>query len=111
MESVLKTILCTNKGNANVLLNELKSSELLNDLPEDVKGGFISQVLMAIPFLRNRLSGHGQGETRIDVVEEYAELSLNIAGSTILFLLRKYLESNSLSTEKTDNNEKIGRAH
>lgn len=106
MESVLKTILCTNKGNASDLLNKLKSSELINDLPEEVKGGFISQVLMAVPFLRNKLSGHGQGEEKVCIAEEYAELSLNIAGSIILFLVKKFLKNNkTFEEEQIVNNE------
>jgi hypothetical protein len=101
MESILKTILDIDEGNASYLLSKLKDSRFIEDLAEEYRGGFTSQVLMAVPFLRNKLGGHGQGNDRISVSVEYAELALNLSSSIILFLLQKH----SLEEHKEDNFE------
>lgn len=60
-ESVLKTVLKHEDGNASVLIREFADSGFLDDLPESCRHPFAETVLKSLPFLRNRLGGHGQG--------------------------------------------------
>lgn len=41
------------------LIKELGAQGFFDVLPEFVRGGFMDQVLKALPFLRNKLGGHG----------------------------------------------------
>src|SRR5882724_11168590 len=47
------------KYNGDKLIKELGSQGFFDDLPESVRSGFMDQVLKALPFLRNKLGGHG----------------------------------------------------
>ena len=47
---------------------------------------------MCLPFLRNRLAGHGQGEIVIEVPRGYAELAVHLCGSLIQFCVKRALE-------------------
>lgn len=92
-ESVLKTVLKREDGNASVLIREFADSGFLDDLPESYRRSFAETVLNGLPYLRNRLAGHGQGEDIIAVGKPYAQLALHLAGALILFVVEKYLES------------------
>lgn len=80
-------------GNASVLIREFADSGFLDDLPESYRRSFAETVLNGLPYLRNRLAGHGQGEDIIAVGKPYAQLALHLAGALILFVVEKYLES------------------
>lgn len=56
-ESVLKAILNRDTGNASTLVRELASTDFYANVPEEIKKAFGEQVLMSLPFLRNRLGG------------------------------------------------------
>ena len=43
-----------------------------------------------LPTLRNKTSGHGQGEEVVAIPEHYAEYAINLAATNIVFLVRTY---------------------
>ena len=90
-ESVLKTILCQDEGVAGDLIKTLAQNEILADVPENLKKAFESKVLQAVPLLRNKMGGHGQGQHVVVVSRELSELCLNLAGSVILYCVRRKL--------------------
>jgi hypothetical protein len=91
-ESVLKTILCRDTGSASTLIRELPDSGFFSDIPEAAARAFGDQVLMALPFLRNRLGGHGQGDAVLTVPRPYSELAVHLAATFILFATNKHLQ-------------------
>lgn len=93
-ESVMQAILGKNGGQAGDLIKELKGVGILDDLPSHLRGAFESKVLQTVPFLRNTLAGHGQGQQVVAVSRELAELCLHLTGSLILFCIRRHLVLN-----------------
>ncbi len=91
-ESVMKTLLKKEHGNAAELVRELMKSDLFKDLPRSLTSGFGEQILMTLPHLRNRLSGHGQGIEVVSVGRAYAALAVHLAGALNYFLVSKGLE-------------------
>lgn len=100
-ESTLKTVLEKNKGSAKDLLNEIASAGLFDDLPEEIAKGFGDKTFMILPFLRNRLAGHGQGEEIVELNAEYSRLAINLSASFNLFFINKHI------AKKTELNSKI----
>lgn len=100
MESVLKVILNCQSGNAAKLLKDLPDTGIFNDIPDSIAQSFGQSVFMALPFLRNRLGGHGQGDEVVSVSREYAELAIHIAGSFTHFLIQRYVK---MTTGKKEN--------
>lgn len=91
-ESVLKSILNRDTGNASTLIRDLPTTGFYAGVPEEVSKAFGEQVLMALPFLRNRLGGHGQGEEVVNVPRFYAELAIHLSASFMLFAMKRSLE-------------------
>jgi len=92
-ESVLKTILEKEEGNASALIREvIGQTGFAADLPERVRTPFGEQVLNSLPFLRNNLSGHGQGTEVVEAPRLYAELALHIAAAFNMFAVQKAIE-------------------
>jgi len=94
-ESVLKAILGCDSGNASQLLQQLADSDLLDDIPSSVSKAMTQSVFMALPFLRNRLGGHGQGAEVVEVPYSYAELAVHLAATFNLLLVKKHLTRHS----------------
>lgn len=92
MESLLKALLGREDGNASVLIRALHETEFYRDLPEPFAKAFGENVLMALPFTRNRLGGHGQGSEVVSVPRSFAELAVNLAGTFAVFLVKRHLE-------------------
>ena len=63
-----------------------------DDLPDTIKNGFAEQVLKSLPFLRNKLAGHGQGAKVVDVPLVYGELAIQLAARFHNFLISKHIE-------------------
>ncbi len=61
-------------------------------MPETIRAGFMDQVLRALPFLRNKLGGHGQGEDIVAIPPAYGDLAIQIAAAFQNFLITKHLE-------------------
>jgi HEPN domain-containing protein len=96
-ESALQSLLNQKGGTAGDLLKDLKKTDLLAGIPEEVRKVVVSKVLEALPVLRNNLAGHGQGEEHIEVPRAYGELAINLAATYIKFLLDLKRELPSLS--------------
>lgn len=92
LESVLKAVSGVESGNAAVLIRGLVDKGFYEGLPDDVARAFGEQVLMTLPFLRNRLGGHGQGTTVVEVPRLYGELAVHLAASFLLFVVHRSIQ-------------------
>ena len=103
-ESVLKVITGLSNVNADKLISELLTQGFFDDLPSDIRLGFKSQVMMAVPFLRNKLGGHGQGAAVVEVPEAYGELAIQLTAAFHNFLIAKHLErASAIAVPSADN--------
>ena len=97
-ESTMKSILIKlnidfdpQKDSANQLLKILYDNDVIYTHTQDFTNN-LRQVLQGLPTIRNNQSGHGQGLDPIKIHKSYAELSLHLAGSFIVFLISRYDE-------------------
>jgi hypothetical protein len=97
-ESVMKTIIGKDGGAADDLIKGLDKAGILDDLPKNLRRPFETKVLQTVPFMRNTLAGHGQGQQVTAVSRELAELCLHLTGALILFCIRRQLALNPAST-------------
>ena len=81
LESVLKVITNLENANANNLIEEMLNRGFFDDLPSEVRSGFAQNVMKSLPFLRNKLGGHGQGACVVEVPEIYGELTIQLAAA------------------------------
>lgn len=91
-ESVMKVMTGLQNANADQLIKAMQSQGYFDDLPESIRSGFAEQVMKTLPFLRNKLAGHGQGAEIVDVPVVYGELAVQLAATLHNFLLSKHLE-------------------
>src|SRR5947208_488844 len=91
-ESVMKVLTDIEHGNADKLIKTLLGRGYFDDLPESVRAGFADQVLKALPFLRNKLGGHGQGTAVMSIPQTYGQLAVQLAAAFHNFLISKHLE-------------------
>lgn len=99
MESVLKSLLERSDGNASTLIRQLYDSGFYDGMPDEFARSFGEQVLMALPFLRNRLGGHGQGPTIVDVPDAYGQLAIHLSAAFSHFLVRQWFQQNPREPE------------
>jgi hypothetical protein len=92
LESVIKAVSDTESGNASALVRGLADKGFYDGIPEDVGRAFGEQVLMALPFLRNRLGGHGQGANVLEVPRLYGELAVHLAATFIHFVVHRSVQ-------------------
>jgi len=57
-----------------------------DDIPGKNRRGFRDQVMKALPFPRNKLGAHGQGNKVIQAPKAYAQPAVHLAGSFIQFV-------------------------
>ena len=74
------------------LTDALLEEGFFDDLPEDQRGGLAKQVVGALPWLRNRLGGHGQGREPRPVSDPYARLALGLAAVFNEFIVTLAIE-------------------
>ncbi len=91
-ESVITVLTNLEHANGDRLIKELGAQGFLDDLPASVRAGFMDQVLKALPFLRNKLGGHGQGKNVVAIPPAYGDLAIQIAAAFQNFLITKHLE-------------------
>lgn len=91
-ESVMKVMTGMQHATADQLIKAMLSQKYFDDLPESIRSGFAAQVMKTLPFLRNKLAGHGQGAEIVDVPPVYGELAIQLAASFHNFLISKHLE-------------------
>ena len=101
-ESTLKTIVSQEDGNASSLIKELENTHFYDDLPDSITPGFGENVLMALPYIRNRFGGHGQGASVVEIPRSMSELSVHLAGTLILFLVKRHLELTEVENPPPD---------
>jgi AcrR family transcriptional regulator len=80
-ESVAKAVLGVTHGTARQLILQLKEKGYFDGLPEEHIDGFATNVLESVPWMRNRLGGHGQGKDAVELPAPYARLALNLAAA------------------------------
>jgi hypothetical protein len=91
-ESVMSVLTKLGNANGDRLIKELGAQGYFDDLPEAARAGFMDQVLRALPFLRNKLGGHGQGKDVVAIPPAYGNLAIQIATAFQNFLITKHLE-------------------
>ncbi|WP_313637991.1 STM4504/CBY_0614 family protein [Paenibacillus sp.] len=95
-ESTMKTICVRfrwemNTGQtASKLIETLVKNELIPTYIMAHMNGLRSVLESGIPSLRNKTSGHGQGEVPIALPEHYAAYALHLTASNIVFLVECY---------------------
>jgi hypothetical protein len=92
-ESTMKAI-CTKRNwtfratdAAKELIDVCLKNNLIPSLIQSHIGGVRAALESGIPTVRNRLSGHGQGATVVDVPLHYAAYMLHLTATTIQFLV------------------------
>ena len=91
-ESTAKAVLGVNHGTAKQLITKLKEEGYFDGLPDEYIDGFASNVLESVPWMRNRLGGHGQGRAAFEPPKTYAKLALHLAAALNQFLIELKLE-------------------
>ncbi len=91
-ESVMKVMTGLHHASADRLIREMLSQGYFDDLPESIRSGFAEQMMKTLPFMRNKLAGHGQGAEIVDVPVVYGELAMQLAAALHNFLITKHLE-------------------
>lgn len=91
-ESVVKALVGKESGNIRMLLLDLKEQGYFADVPDEHVDGFVENVLQALPWLRNRFGGHGQGRFKRALPPPYARLAVSLAASLNQFLIELELE-------------------
>ena len=93
-ESAMKTI-CAKRGfpydpvtdGAKKLISVLKENEYFPGYMEDHLNIVIKALENGAPTIRNKTSGHGQGEEIIEIPESYAEYVIGLVAVNIVFLV------------------------
>jgi hypothetical protein len=114
LESVMQALLGREHGAAKALLQHLVRGGYFDDLPDRLRQPFVAKVMDALPWMRNHLGGHGQGEKPVEVPQPYAELAADLASSISYFLISLRLQRDApegdLHTEKTVDDVKAAEA-
>jgi len=94
-ESVMK-IICTEKGWAFNLTDTSKKliqtcfqNELVPTFTQNQFTSLQNLLESGIPTIRNKLGGHGQGQTPQKVDDEMTRYAMNLTGSNIIFLIEQ----------------------
>jgi hypothetical protein len=97
-ESVMKTI-CKRKGwevadnaTAKPLINTLYENGLIPASLQTQFSSLRATLESGLPTVRNKNSGHGQGEKPIDLPPHLVAYALHLAATNILFLIESYKE-------------------
>jgi hypothetical protein len=92
-ESTMKAICSKRKwvfkptDTAKALIEVCFQNNLIPVLVQSHISGFRSTLESGIPTIRNKLAGHGQGATVIEVPPHYASYMLHLTATTIKFLV------------------------
>ncbi|MDP8226866.1 MAG: hypothetical protein P9L89_04405 [Candidatus Celaenobacter polaris] len=94
-ESTMK-IICKEKGwsydvndAAKKLINVCLQNNLIPNFTQNQFTSLRSLLESGIPTIRNKLGGHGQGQTPQKVDDEMTRYALNLTGSNIIFLIEQ----------------------
>ena len=102
-ESVMKAALDGDDHlTAKPLIDALTAEGFFDGLPEDLRGGLASQVMLALPWMRNHLGGHGQGGEEQALPEPYARLAVGLAAVVNEFIVALAIERDASLVRVTD---------
>jgi hypothetical protein len=87
---------------AKRLIDALLGEGFFDGLPEDLRSGFANQVMLALPWMRNHLGGHGQGREEQALPEPYARLALGLAAVVNEFIVGLAIERDASLVKVTD---------
>jgi hypothetical protein len=93
---------------AKLLIDALLAEGFFDGLPEELRGGFASQVMLALPWVRNHLGGHGQGREEQPLPEPYARLALGLAAAVNEFIVALAIERDASLVKVTDQRPSTG---
>lgn len=105
-ESVLKVICGIEKGTAESLTKAYMDTQA-GTLPAIMKvTGFQSNVMMALPYIRNHVSsGHGEGATPVVIKKPLAKLAINLSAAMNTYLIEEYRDR--LTVAQNEGSENI----
>lgn len=100
MESTIKALLGVAQEKPGALLRKLIDSGIVPNYHEGFLRAFEEHILRSVAIARNveRGVGHGQGAEISEPAKSLAELAVNLSGVLILYLLKRSLEMNPVST-------------
>ena len=104
-ESVMMALLEADRGKGAKLLQKLNQDGYFKDLPVRLRQPFIREVLESLPWMRNELGGHGQGEGEVEVPRPYAQLATDLAASFCHFLISLKLEQEGKALTSTPSDD------
>ena len=107
-ESVMMALLEADRGKGSKLLQKLNQEGYFNDLPVKLRQPFIREVLESLPWMRNELGAHGQGELEVEVPRPYAQLATDLASAFCHFLVTLKLEREGKPAHPTDDSPSAG---
>jgi len=87
---------------AKALIDALLAEGFFDGLPEELRSGFADRVMLALPWMRNRLGGHGQGREEQALPEPYARLALGLAAVVNEFIVGLAIERDASLVKVTD---------
>lgn len=99
LENTMKAMLRREDGTTKRLLDDLLATGAFDDVPERHRAAFVNNVIMSLPWLRNRFGGHGRGPVVSDLPNSYGRLALGLAAVLNEFLVRLHLERSATPTD------------
>lgn len=104
-ESVLKVICEIEEGSADRLTKTYLNTKA-GTLPTTMKAtGFQSNVMMALPYIRNNVSsGHGEGAIPVVIRKPLAKLAINLSAAMNTYLIEEYRDSLTAKQDKSSVN-------
>lgn len=107
-ESVMKTICKKNnytydeKDTARKLIRILEENSFFPSYLNSHISGIRTTLESGAPTLRNKMAGHGQGDSVVEVSDEYVEYALNLVATNIVFLVKIFNQSKKVENESHD---------
>lgn len=107
-ESVMKTICKKNnytydeKDTASKLIRILEENSFFPSYLNSHLSGIRTTLESGAPTLRNKIAGHGQGDSVVEVSDEYVEYALNLVATNIVFLVKIFNQSKKVENESDD---------
>ena len=96
-ESTMKTICTIRKwtykpsDTASKLIEIMVSNELIPNYLSQHYTSLRSTLESGVPVIRNKTSGHGQGDQPVELPEHFVAYALNLTASSIIFLIKCHL--------------------
>ncbi len=85
----------SSKASAKELISILQKNSFYPEYLNNHISGLRNTLENGLPTVRNKTSGHGQGETVVNVSDEFAEYALNLAATNIVLLVKIFYKKKS----------------